>query len=520
MPVWAQSDPLPKITCDSDPAIFNTGIDGLGGYSAYSKALQANAGFIDAHWQYAYESGTNTGSSNTHTNPSGLSLQWNSSNVILSTAWTKSTSENAQWSGIKSIGDGTVWYRYELELPDDPGFDPGAFNLSIRLNVDNHLVHVFVNDEDNLSLSTPNLAGLTYNTPPAHITLSDGWKKGKNQIFIVTLNGLGESAILVQPTGAPLCAGKLSVTKTTTWNTHVSAGQADIPFDILVANNSVVNLSGAVLRDLLPAGFVAASSTWQCIGNNGTAASCPDTATHSFPFNVTLNHLPPHSSLRFRVLATAGATLPVNAFLTNGAEVSSAVPGVCLNANGSDSCTSSASVFTGGYVRIDKTASSTGPFVPGDAVSYEIALSNADSVAVTGITVTDDLQAQGLSNGKWSCSVAATGGGSASCLGGVTSGNMPLPVTDLPAQSSLVYTVSARVSPTSAAGTLMNAATLNTANGACWNGFGAIMPCTSKAAVAVVKATVPTLDRWAYGGTVLGVLALAAVVARRKRVMR
>ncbi|MDR2128191.1 MAG: DUF11 domain-containing protein [Burkholderiaceae bacterium] len=504
-PVLAQT--IPTITCDTDPAIFNTGIavDSLGGYSASSGRL-AN-GNPDAHWQYASE---NYSDSIRDTNPNTLTLNWYSPTAGQHySGWPTPASGNARWIGVPtSVGNNEIfWYRYEFYL--DPSVDPAAFNPSFKLNGDDEIYHAYVNDVDNLSLATGtrlNIGEGSWSGHPVFISLNKGWKSGLNRIFIVTRDIDIAGGLLIQSSGTPLCAGKLSVAKTTTQKAHVSPGQTGMPFDILVANNSKIDLSGAILHDPLPAGL--ASGSWTC-SNNGTVATCP-AASGSLPINnLTLSNLPAGSSLRFRIQATMAAALS-HQFVTNTATLTppaGAPADVCKNADGGNSCTSSASVSTGGYLNISKTASAPDPLLPGGTVTYDITLTNTDTVAVKNVAVNDSLPA-GLIGGKWTCTGAA-------CP--ASSGNMPLiqSIPNLPAQASLVYTVTATANHP---GRLINTATIDAGDGACWNGFTAIGTCTAKAAVVVLASAVPLFGPWGYGLTGLGVLVLAVMTMRRGRV--
>lgn len=50
-PLVAQAQTAPVISCSTDPAIFNTGIDGSNGYSINSPKLAI--GSLDTHWSIA-----------------------------------------------------------------------------------------------------------------------------------------------------------------------------------------------------------------------------------------------------------------------------------------------------------------------------------------------------------------------------------------------------------------------------------------------------------------------------------
>jgi hypothetical protein len=212
-PVWAQQ----TISCTTDPAVFNTGIakDSSGNYSANSLALNlgnpANtSGEQDEQWKYYHEP---PGSTNRDEVPSSfLNLASLSPAHVfygLDNKRTKPTSGNAQWSGnYPTAQTGIYWFIYEFNL--DPGVDPDAFNASLRLNADDNIYHVFVNDADNLSL--PKGGFLTrgnYNNDPAFVALDRGWQAGPNRIAVVVDNTTGYAGLMVQP-GAVLCVKRSS----------------------------------------------------------------------------------------------------------------------------------------------------------------------------------------------------------------------------------------------------------------------------------------------------------------------
>jgi hypothetical protein len=144
-------------------------------------------------------------------------LNWQPAPVYYNTypGRTQSSFGNSQMIGLPSIGHGIVWYRYDFELAST--VDLSTFNLSAQLNADDHTYHIFVNGKDNLSL--PQDVSLTngrWNTVPELVTLDRGWKHGLNQIFIAVEN-IGTttaSTLLIQPSGAPLCAKKVSAVPT------------------------------------------------------------------------------------------------------------------------------------------------------------------------------------------------------------------------------------------------------------------------------------------------------------------
>ncbi|MDR2127597.1 MAG: DUF11 domain-containing protein [Burkholderiaceae bacterium] len=425
---------------------------------------------------------------------------------------------NTKWVGnLATTPLGIHWYRYEFNL--DSSIDPDTFSLSIKLSADDHIYHVFVNGKDHLSLPPGGFLN-SYNITPTTITLDKNWQPGLNQIFVVTDNITGPSGLLAQLSGAPLCSGKLSVSKTTTQNTAVAANAA-IPFEVIVANTGTDDLpAGATLNDPQLAGL-SSGGTWACSSNiNDAPLGCPTPSSGSLPLNASLGPLPAGGAVRFSILATTDTDLSSTPRIENTATLTlpqGVDPAVCLNAAGKSSCTASAPVSTQGYLSINKRAKSPGPFLPGDTVTYFITLTNEGSVDITDAKVYDTVLPAGLIDGTWTCQapVMHSARSIASCPN--DSDDMPLNQTvDLPAHSRLVYTVTATVDKT-ASGTLTNTAKADAGNGVCWNG-PAVQPtqtCSSSASV-VVASTVPVLDRLGYWLTGFGVLALAAVVTVRR----
>ncbi|MDR2129508.1 MAG: DUF11 domain-containing protein, partial [Burkholderiaceae bacterium] len=340
VPVLAQQKPI--ISCDTDPAIFHTGIadDGLGNYLSSNGVLPN--GTPDAHWQYAFTGGS--ANPTAHQLPSTLTLGWGPTTATsyTGTAFAPLVG-NAKWIRSPTGAQGTVWYRYVFDLADS--VHPSAFNLPVTLRQDDFLYHIWVNDTDNFQI--PPL-GYTTMSVTSQATLNTGWQTGENQIVVATYDDNALSGFLLY-TGTSICTEKLSVTKTTTQSTAVSANQTNIPFEIVVANKGAAFPAGAVLNDALPAGL--ASGTWTC-SNNGTTATCP-AASGVLPIsNLALGALPAGSSLRFNILANAqsAANLLSIANIENAATLmlpqSFVAKDVCLDAHNAsaNACMASASI--------------------------------------------------------------------------------------------------------------------------------------------------------------------------------
>jgi uncharacterized repeat protein (TIGR01451 family) len=288
-----------------------------------------------------------------------------------------------------------------------------------------------------------------------------------------------------------------------------------VTYTVTLSNAGATEVTGASVTDALPAGLI--HGAWTCSGG----ASCPAGSVSG-----NLNHsnitLPVNTSLVYTVTATVAPT--ASGTLTNTqatATMAAAGALACWSGQASSAppCKASAAsatvVATGYLMSLSKTVSGTGPFFPGDTVKYDITLKNESSGAITGITVQDSLPA-GLIHGTWTCAACPA------------SGSMPLNHSGitLPANASLVYTVTATVGAVSAPGTLANTnatATTTAAGAACWSGSAKTGPtCTASAAVTVLLAplaasAVPMLGPWGYGLMGLGVWALAAAATARRR---
>ena len=106
-------------------------------------------------------------------------------------------------------------------------------------------------------------------------------------------------------------------------------------------------------------------------------------------------------------------------------------------------------------LKVTKTDNQLGVAVPGTAITYTVTVSNSGPSTATAATVADTLPAS-LTSG--SVVSAVTAGGAAITTTNHASGNVNDTVT-LPSGGSIVYTVTANISPT-AAGSLANTATI------------------------------------------------------------
>jgi hypothetical protein len=164
-----------------------------------------NLGDLDWHWEYAYESGYPK-------SPPPAPTNWHTAGVYSHPFyWNVPTSGNAQWIGSTSsvYNSSTIWYRYRFNL--DPGVNPGDFNLSLDLNVDDNIYYVFVNGTDNLSLPPRTILPASY-TSPASVLLNKGWQSGPNEIVVATYNSTLPNGLLVR--GSLLCTKMVNAVPT------------------------------------------------------------------------------------------------------------------------------------------------------------------------------------------------------------------------------------------------------------------------------------------------------------------
>lgn len=515
---------IPDITCQSNPAIFNTGIDGTNGFTNASAPLPTGGTNVDAHWDYSFSNNVYT-SINSGFDPQSVT-DWTPAAVYFyGSPWAPSPYGNAQWLGTFNFGSGTVFYRYQFNLSNQSDVD--NFRLNFNYYVDDRLQQVFVNGVQQFTdMTGPNGNGVdtvNYGTlnSPSTLLLNKSWKMGLNTIIVQTFNYARPTGWLVQSPGTALCSSALSVTKSSqksatdiTPVTTAVAANSTVYYGVNVTNNGVTDLTGVTLSDPLPSGITGYS--WACsVPSPSSNSSCPTPSNGAGPLNgLALPTIPSGGQLRFLITATtASSSLPP--VITNTATVTPPTgsdPAICKLPDGSNGCTASASISTAPYVSITKTAVSSGPFHAGDTVSYDLTVANEGSAPLGGVTVTDTLPA-GLTNGQWSCSVPS--GSFASCptpaTGSLTGGAVgPSAGLSIPGQSKLVYRVTATVaSPVATASSVTNTASVtSSSSGAqCYNNATAspLANCSSTATVSLLPQMQVALNKTASpSGTLFG----------------
>ncbi|QMV75044.1 IPTL-CTERM sorting domain-containing protein [Comamonas piscis] len=493
-PLAVQAQTAPVISCSTDPAIFNTGIDGSNGYSINSPKLAL--GSKDAHWSIASALGDIT------TPAAAAALTYAQGPVDRpgagNGAWVQSPFGNAQWIGVQY---GRDYYVYQYHFTLDPAVDPDSFNLSLNLYVDNQVRRILVNDavfdytNNGASLGVGGF-GSGGNVP---VVLNNGFRTGTNTIYVVVGNQGDPSGLLVQSSGTASCSPPLSVAKQAVNNdgsayTGLASANAAVLYDITVTNASTRDASGARLRDTLPDGLQTAVSSWSCSRPAGSAAVCPVPATGSFPLDTVLPTLPAGSALVFRVNSRFSSPLPAGAtVITNIATIEPPATST-LSCDARDGfptpCSASASVATSPLLSVTKTVDATGPLYAGQNATYTVTVKNEGAAELTGVALSDTLPA-GFASATWSCqspvgSLAVCPQASGSLSAG---GTLSQTIASMRAKASLVYTVVATVDNiTTRMDQVSNTASVTASNAEwlCYNPASAQVqdkPCSAAAAV-------------------------------------
>ncbi|GAB2721949.1 hypothetical protein GCM10027195_31070 [Comamonas sediminis] len=493
-PLAVQAQTVPVVSCSTDPAIFNTGIDGSNGYSINSPKLPL--GSLDAHWSIAPAPGDIT------TPAAAAALSYAQGPVDRpgagNGAWVQSPFGNAQWIGVQY---GRSYYVYQYRFTMDPAVDPDSFNLSLSLYVDNQVKRVLVNDTVFDYTNNGAILGVGGFTAAGNVpvVLNNGWKTGTNTIYVVVGNQGDPSGLLVQSSGTASCSPPLSVAKKAVNSdgsayTGLASANSPVFYDITVTNASTRDASGTRLRDTLPDGLQTAASSWSCSRPTGSAAVCPTPATGVFPLDTVLPTLPAGSALVFRVNSRFSNPLPAGAtVITNTATIEPPATSTlsCDAREGFPTpCSASASVATSPLLSVTKTVDATGPLYPGQTATYTVTVKNEGAAELTGVALNDTLPA-GFASATWSCqspvgSLAVCPQASGSLAAG---GVLSQTIASMRANASLVYTVVATVdSIATRMDQVLNTAGVAASNAEwlCYNPTSAqtqAKPCSASAAV-------------------------------------
>ncbi len=225
---------------------------------------------------------------------------------------------------------------------------------------------------------------------------------------------------------------------------------ATVTYTIVVANAGPSDSVGAVVADAKPAQVT--SWTWTCSEADG-ASDCDNTGyvNSSDDFNDTVS-LPAGASITYTVAAKTDSSLTSE--LTNTVTVTRGT-GEAETDTSNNSATDTDSAGSYAVLSVSKTDGLTS-YIPGQTqLTYTVVLSNAGPSDVPAATLTDSKPAQ-LDSWSWACSDAT--GGASGCDAGTA--NSFTDTVNLPAGSSLTYTVTSPTIGADKGGNLVNTATL------------------------------------------------------------
>ncbi|MDR0251358.1 MAG: DUF11 domain-containing protein [Burkholderiales bacterium] len=303
------------------------------------------------------------------------------------------------------------------------------------------------------------------------------------------------ATVVTQPRQTP----QVNISKTANTTAALTPGST-ITYTVTVTNTGTAPAPNTVVNDALPAGITSAS--WTCASAGG--AVCPNASGTSAPphlLNQTIATFPAGGVVTYTITATA-VTSGLPAVVTNMATANPS-GGVC--ANGSPPpCSAAVTNPAGPVVDITKTAN-VSRVAPGETIIYQIRVENVGSVDAADVVVSDPIPA-GVDSVEWVCSGAA-------CPNATGVGAINDTLLNLAADSSVIYTVTAKVS-NAPPDSVVNTATVTVPDGVCGE-------CAASAGVITERtlppphpgASVPVLSWW----SLLALMALLTGVAVRMR---
>ena len=220
-------------------------------------------------------------------------------------------------------------------------------------------------------------------------------------------------------------------------------------YTIIVENVGNEAANGAEVSDTRPA--LISTWAWNCVGATNGATGCTPAANSANDFSDFIN-LPANSSITYQVIANIPSSTTGN--LTNTAEV--IIPAGQIEPTPADNIDSD----TDGQdshadLAVDKDDGVT-IISPGTTLTYTILVSNLSPSDVANATFEDLIPAE-IVSWTWTCTHA---GGASGCTPAASNSSDFTDTVNLPAGSSITYTVTALTSAT-ASGTLTNTATIN-----------------------------------------------------------
>ena len=291
---------------------------------------------------------------------------------------------------------------------------------------------------------------------------------------------------------------ELSITKTD--------GAADVvpgsphTYTIVVTNAGPSTVTNATITDAVPASLTGV--TWTCIAGAGATCGAASGSGNSIATTATLAA---GASVTYTVTGTLAPTT-ASGTLTNTA--ATALPsGVTDPTPGATQATDNSTIRPTGDLSITKTDGMAAA-VPGTNITYTVVITNGGPSTATNALVTDTLPAT-ITGVTWTC---APSGAGAACGAASGSGNTLSTTATLPSSTSVTYTITGTLDPStvSGTGTLVNSASVAapagfTDNNSANNSATDTDDVTAQADLAVTKtASVPSvLPGGAVGYTIV-----------------
>lgn len=181
MPSSAQAQTLPVVTCQSDAAVFNTGVDGAG--------VKKAQGSREEHWTFAPLTVENT---TTLESIATWSQPW--VQRLSAPVWNWLALSNAEWISPADdlAASKYTYYRYRFDL--DPAVDPTQFQIAMHVHTDDNLVSTFINGNRLSTISygrgftfPPDVSGQRWTTPQDYV-MREHFQPGTNEIIMLVSN--------------------------------------------------------------------------------------------------------------------------------------------------------------------------------------------------------------------------------------------------------------------------------------------------------------------------------------------
>ncbi|HEV7472930.1 MAG TPA: hypothetical protein VGN90_02705, partial [Pyrinomonadaceae bacterium] len=298
--------------------------------------------------------------------------------------------------------------------------------------------------------ATPNTIGMAFSGASMRlqtVSAANGgefWSVAGTTATLLSAIGGGGSAT-GDMSNATVPQPNLSITKTDGVTTVYRGGP--VSYTIVITNLGTYSVTGT-FTDTLPASVTGVN--WTCVASAGSSCAAASGSGNAINTSATLEA---GDIATYTVTGTVAAG--ASGTLVNTANV--AVPSwITDSATGNNTATDTDTINLNADLSITKT-DGVATINSGSPVTYTIVVSNAGPDASAGSIVTDTVPAT-ITGVTWTCSPTS---GGATCGAASGSGNAISTTANLPASSSVTYTVSGTLSPT-ASGTLINTATVLT----------------------------------------------------------